>query len=172
MGVRPSRPVLLGLLMGLTVLLQLGPVYLPGAGAILSAAATLPTAVAALVIPRRCTWFYLAASFLMGLVAVEEMFIFLLMTGPLGLMLALTFRWARGLSVLASAATLTGGMLLLPTLGGVWPWGGLERLWPAWLLAVGYMGFALAYSALWRVLLARLLTRLPWQGYTEGNEPS
>ena len=168
---RPSRTVMLGMLLGLTVLLQLGPAYLPGGSMVLAMAATLPTAIAAVAAPRRCNWFFVAACWLIGLAAVEEMFVYLAMTGPLGLMLGLTYDSPRWKAVTFSALVLTVGMLILPSLAGVYPWGGVERsLAPAWQLA-GYGGFALAYAALWRGFLGRVLTRLPLEGYTGGKTP-
>lgn len=157
---RPSLTVTLGVLAGLTAMLQLGPVFWPGGGYLLAVAATLPAAVASALVPRRCTWFFLAAALVIGLFAVEEMLVFLTMTGALGLMLGLLIDRSAWLAVPVGAAVLTGGMLLLPNLAGVYPWGGMEQAWPLWLVLVAYAGFALLYSALWNWLFRLIWPRL------------
>jgi hypothetical protein len=175
--VRTSPTAAMGILAGLTALLQLGPVYWPGVGLVLSMAATLPTAVAAALCPARCTWFYVVAAVLTGLFAPEEMFIYVALTGPLGLMLGL-FRskstWCR---VGAGALVLTGGMLLLPGLAGVMPWGGLERGLAPWALVTAYAGFAVVYAAVWREVFDRVWARLatslpPWYTGEDDRERS
>jgi hypothetical protein len=171
---RPSRPVLLGMLAGLTALLQLGPIYWPGGGYLLAMGATLPTALAAGLSPRRCTRFFLAAGFVIGLLSVQEFFIYLTMTGPLGLILGLTAHRPPWLSITVAGALLTGGMLLLPLLAGVLPWGGVEAAWPLVERSAAYAAFALAYSALWLAAYRKVAARLaPWLAmrYTEGNGP-
>jgi|GEM_PF-4519411 len=162
MSGRRALPVLLGILVGLTVLLQLGPVYWPGGGMLLAMAATLPAAVASALVPGHCTRVFLAVCILLGLLAPEEMFIYMCMTGALGLMLGLMVRRPVWQAVPASAAVLTGGMLMLPYLGGVWPMGGLERGWGPLAMLLVYGGVALGYAALWFYLLKRLLARLPF----------
>lgn len=129
---------------------------------LLAMAATLPAAIASALARGRCTWFYLAVCFLLGLLAPEEMFIYMSMTGALGLMLGLMVRRPAWQAVPAAGAVLTGGMLILPYLGGVWPFGGVERAWGSVVILAVYAGFAMAYAALWLYLLKRLLARLPF----------
>lgn len=170
MRVRPSRTVLAGILAGLTVVLQLGPVWWPGVGLVLAMAASLPVAVAAAVHPRRCNWFFFVTCVLIGWISLEEMFIYLTMTGPLGLMLGLTARRPAWQSVLASALTLAWGMLLLPGLAGIYPWGGLERAWFPEVAALAYGGFALVYTAAWYLLFRQVWSRIaPILRYTGGD---
>lgn len=166
---RPSLITALGMLACLTGLCQLGPLWWPGGGYILAMAAVLPAAVASAMLPRRCTWFYLVTALLIGLFSPEEMLIYITATGPLGLMLGLTLRQPFWRAVPLSAAALTAGLLLMPALAGVMPWGGLERTWPHWVTGAAYGGFALIYTALLRLVFVRLWNRLvphlPYQVY-------
>lgn len=159
---RPSLTAMLGLLAGLTVLLQLGPVYWPGAGYLLAVLAVLPAAVASALSPRRSAWFFVGVCLLLGLTALDEMFVYLAMTGPLAFMLGLTARRPAWQSVLATGATLCAGMLAAPVLFGLWPFGGIESGWAWPLRLAASLLFALAYAALWYYLLRRLLLRLPF----------
>ena len=160
MGLRTQSLTFLGLLAGLTAMLQLGPVWLPGAGHLLAVCATLPAAVAGAAHPARSSWYFLAAAVAVGLVSPQEMGVYITLTGPLGLMLGLTCDRPTWFSAGASAAVLTGGLLLLPVLTGVYPWGGLERSWPTQALLSAYGAFALVYAALWQVLFRRLWSKL------------
>lgn len=159
---RPSQVAALGVLAGLTIVLQLGPVFWPGGGLLLSALATLPAGIASALAPRRCTWFYFAVCFLLGLAAPGEMFIYLTMTGPLGLMLGLTMRRPAWQSILAAGAALSAGMLVLEPLAGIRPFGGAEAGLEPVALVSAYLVFALLYAALWHYLIRRLLLRLPF----------
>lgn len=152
-----SYPVILmGVLTGLTVLLQLGPIWWPGAGHLLSMAAVLPVFAGAALYPRRSPWLLFAAGVVTALFALEEMAVLLLLNGPLGLALGVTIRRPRWQAVPVCAAVLTGGMLLLPWLAGVYPWGGLERFWPPAVRLIAYLLFAGGYAYLWRLLCRRL----------------
>lgn len=157
-----SRPVSLGILAGLTFLLQLGPVIWPGGGHLLAMAAVLPAALGSALSARRSTWFYFTVSFLLGLIAPEEMFIYLTMTGPVGLMLGLTLHRPAWQSVLATAGALTCGMLVLPHLAGIRPFGGLESGWVWQATAGAYALCALLYAGMWHYLVRRALARLPF----------
>ncbi|HWI63317.1 MAG TPA: hypothetical protein VNT75_15880 [Symbiobacteriaceae bacterium] len=159
---RPSLTAVLGLLAACTVLLQLGPVYWPGAGYVLAMAAVLPAATASALSPDRSAWFFVVVCFLLGVITPDELFVYLTMTGPLALTLGLTARRPAWQSVVAAAAALTAGMMLAPHLFGLWPFGGAESgwAWPARLLTC--LAVALPYAALWRYLVRRLLLRLPF----------
>lgn len=156
---RPALLVLLGLLAGLAAALQLGPVYWPGAGYILAVGTSLPVAFGAALSPRWSAWFFAVTAVLVGMAALEEMFIFLTTTGPLGLMLGLTVGRAAWKAVAATAAILAGGMLLMPMLAGVYPLGGVEATWSPVVSVAAYGLFALTYAALWRKLFLQIWAR-------------
>lgn len=170
MRMRPSGLVLAGMLAGLAAVLQLGPVWWPGGGYVLAMAATLPVAVGVALRPYRCNWFVLVSCVLIGMFAVEELFVFMMTTGPLGVLLGLTIRRPAWQSVLASALGLAWGMLLLPGLAGIYPWGGVERGWTHEFTALAYGGFALGYSSLWVLLFRRVWSRITQVlRYTRGD---
>ncbi len=168
---RPSLPVLLGLLAGLAAAMQLAPQYIPGAGYLLAMATTFPVAIASTITPRRCAWFFLATAIVIGLFSREEVAVFTTTTGPLGVMLGLMANRPAWAAVPAAGVVLAGGMLLLPALGGVYPFGGLEAGWsPTWLVAA-YLLFGIAYAGLWHALNARLWARMSAaMRYTRGSE--
>lgn len=169
----PILTVQLGLLAGLTAAMQLGPLYIPGAGSFMAMAATLPVAIAAALRPRRCTWFFVAAALVIGLISLEEMFVFVTTTGPLGLMLGMFLDRPAWAAVLSAGSVLAGGMVLLPVLAGVYPFGGVEVGWSAGAMAVGYLLFALAYAGLWHGFFVRVWGRVrPAVRYTRVDELS
>lgn len=171
MLIRPSRTVVLGLLAGLAAVLQLGPVYWPGPGYLLAMAATLPAAVGTALHAPRAHQLYAAAAVLIGLVAVEEMFVFLLTTGPLGLMLGYLHERPAWQALPVAAGVLTAGMLALPYLAGIDAFGGLGSALSRSVLAAGYFGFSMLYAALWRTLFTRVWTRIgPLVQYSRQQE--
>lgn len=173
MRVRPALPVLLGLLGGLCAAMQLAPLYMPAAGYLLAMASSLPVAVATTVTPRRCTWFFVATALVIGLVSREEMAVFITTTGPLGIMLGLMADRPAWMAVPSAGIVLAGGMILLPSLGGVYPFGGLEVHWSPWVLAGAYLLFGITYAALWHAFFARLWGRMSTSvRYTRVDEVS
>lgn len=157
---RSSPVAMMGVLAGLTAALQLGPVWWPGAGFLLAMAATLPVFVGAALHPERSPWLLFSAGVVTALFSLQEMAVLLTMTGPLGLALGVTIRRPRTAAVPAAAGVLTLGMLLLPVLAGVHPWGGLERFWAFPVKLAAYLLFALAYAYSWRILCRKLYRHL------------
>lgn len=172
MRARLSPTAQLGALAALTAVLQLGPVLWPGPGYLLAMAATMPVAMATLITPRRCTWFYLATAILLGMIAREEMYVYLTLTGPLGLMIGMLRGRPAWRTIPLIALVLVGGMLLLPGLAGIYPWGGLERSWPPLVTLSAYASFALAYTSAWVSLFERVWVRVAAAlRYTERQDP-
>ncbi|MGE5675605.1 MAG: hypothetical protein ACM3XM_17285 [Mycobacterium leprae] len=155
-----SHPVTLGMMVGLAAALQLGPVYWLGGGYVLSMLSTLPVAAGAALAPRKAPLLFAAGALVVGAFSTDELFVFLLMTGLLGVALGLTARRPTWRSALISAGTLAGGMLLLHPLVGIWPWGGVEQAWPTPVRLSAYAGFALAWAGLWCLLFRQIWRRV------------
>ncbi|MGE5675167.1 MAG: hypothetical protein ACM3XM_15060 [Mycobacterium leprae] len=113
-----SLTVTMTLLAGFTALLQLGPVWWPAGGYLLAAAAVVPVAIGTALRPRWSNRFLLLAAFIIGLVQVHQFVYFVTTTGPVGLVLGLTYGrpWYRTLAAVAIALAL--GLLLLSVLSG------------------------------------------------------
>lgn len=176
MSTYPPRTVALACLAGLAGALQLGPRYMHAPGYLLAAASTLPIAIGSALRPQRSTWLFAAAALLVGMFSDQQLFIFLTTTGPLGLMLGLTEDHPAWHSVLAATLALVAGLLLLPSLSGFYPFGGMDLAWlPLQRLGV-YTAFSLIYAALWTSLFRRLWRRIQVtmgrpKGYTGGDKP-
>lgn len=160
MRTRRSLSLTLGMLTLLTVILQLGPSYWPSGGFLLAALAVLPLALASALLPGRCTWIFLIAALALGLLSHHDLFLFLTTTAPMGLMLGLLEGRAPWLTVTATALVLTGGMLLMPALAGVFPWGGVETRWPESALVTADLSFAVGYAALWQAIFQEIWSRM------------
>lgn len=167
-----ARPVItLGLMAGLTALLQTAPLWWPGPGYLLAAAAVLPVALGAAADPRRASWCFAAAVAVTGLVSTQEAVILLCTSGPLGLALGRRAERPWPARALAGAAWLTVGQWAVRPLAGIWPWGGSEAAWsPGWR-AAAYAGFALIYAGGWAWAFAQIWLRIaPVVRYTMREE--
>jgi len=148
----PARAILVGsILTALAFVLQSAPLWLSGAGLVISPLATLPIALAgSLSLPLGAV-VYLSAAFLLLLASPQEAAIFMLGTGLLGMGLGICHKRETLQRILISATALFIGMIflthlaLIPVFGALTPrslWGGL----------LVYLPFSLLYTGLWVII--------------------
>lgn len=147
-----------GILTALAVLLQSSPVFLPGAGMMLSPFSTLPVALAASMSVYAGILTLLSSAALLLLISPQEAIIFLSATGPLGLALGAFYKKGTISTIAAAGATLFIGINILIHAAGIAAFGGLTPDSSLVFSTLIYLIFSFIYSAFW-VLILKLFSR-------------
>lgn len=137
----------------LAVMFQASPAFMPGIGLLLSPFSTLPVALSAFLSPCSGLISLLASIFILLFISPQEAIIFILTTGPLGLVLGICYRKGVFISILAAAGTIFTGICLLIYAAGVAAFGGLTPgnvSLPAFCI---FILFSLCYSYIWTLML-------------------
>lgn len=142
-----------GILTALAVVLQSSPVFLPGIGFILSPFATLPIALAAVTSTYSGIIALFSSAFILLLISPQEAVIFMLTTGPLGLVLGASYFKGIVRSITVAGITLFIGMNVLTHAAGIAVFGDLTPNSSLITTTFIFILFALLYSAIWASLL-------------------
>lgn len=156
----PVRAIIVGgIFTALILLFQSAPLWLSGAGLIISPLATLPAALASILSIPLGLVVYLAAAFLLMLISPQEAAIFLLGTGLLGLTLGICHKKETIQQILISATALFIGMVFLTKLALIPVFGSLTPR-SLWVELLVFLPFSLLYTALWTAVIPFALSLL------------
>lgn len=142
-----------GILTALAVLLQSSPVFLPGAGLMLSPFSTLPVALAASMSTYAGILTLLSSAALLLFISPQEAIIFLSATGPLGLALGACYKKGIIKTIAAAGATLFIGINILIHGAGIAAFGGFTQGSSLITSTLIYLVFSFFYSAFWVLVL-------------------
>jgi len=163
---RGRRAARVGMLVGLTIALQLAPAMLPGAGLALSAFSTLPIYILALGAPGEGLVGLAAAAAAVATIRPGGALLLAFMTGPIGLALGWTAHagWRLHWRILLATTAETAGLMALGGITGALPFSRLLSSAGPRAEVAAALGFSLIYSFLWAAVLdnavAPLLRRL------------
>lgn len=142
-----------GILTTLAILFQSSPVFLPGIGLFLSPFATLPIAMAALTSIYSGIIALFASTFILLLINPQEAVIFLMTTGPLGLVLGASYTKGIVQSVSLAGGTLFLGINILTQVTGIAVFGSMTPSSSIVLATSIFMLFSVLYSIIWVLFL-------------------
>jgi riboflavin transporter FmnP len=144
----------------LCVVLQSAPVFLPGAGMLISPFSTLPILVAAMLSAGCGVMTLLCSTAILLFISPEEAAIFFFATGSFGLSLGASIHRKAAVPVLLSAGSLFIGLLALTYAIGIPAFGSLTDGFPLYAVSFVFLAFSLCYSTLWLILVKSLLKGL------------
>ena len=150
-----------GILSALAVLLQAAPVFLPVIGLVLSPFSTLPVALAAAVNIYLGLGVLLSTALLLMAVSIQEAAILFFSTGILGVVMGgMIFRKGIFATILASAVTLSIGMLILTYMVAVPGFTEFADSFPVFTIILIFLVFSFVYAGIWSVCFRRFAYRL------------
>lgn len=110
-----------GIFVGLTVIFQAAPVFIPVIGMALSPLSTLPIALAGIINICLGVSVYIASAILLIFISIEEALILIFTTGILGLIIGiLIYRKRMLISVLCSGFVLSTGISIMTFIIGIY----------------------------------------------------
>ncbi|MCX7772348.1 MAG: hypothetical protein N2376_04455 [Clostridia bacterium] len=148
-----------GLFSAVAVLFQSAPVYLAGAGLMLSPFSTLPIALLSFMSPPLGLAAYAASAFILFMISTQEAVIFMLATGLLGLALGGLHKKGFILCEGASAVALFAGVVIMTYLVGIPSFGSLTAKFTVFAGLLFILAFSIVYSWVWQFIL-RVIIRL------------
>lgn len=164
----PARIVAYGgILTALSVLFHSAPVFLPGIGLALSPFATLSIALAAVASTYSGVIAWFASAIILLLISPQEAVIFLLTTGPLGLVLGAGYNKRIVPSAAAAGGTLFVGINLLKHVAGIAVFGSMTPNDSLLTEAFIFLLFAAVYSIIWLFILRLIISLLLKTGQFE-----
>ena len=138
-----------GIFSAFAILLHSSPVFLPGIGIILSPFASLPIALSAAVSPYLGIITLLTSASILLLISPQEAVIFLLTTGPLGLVLGLNYRKGKMISLAVTGGILFIGINILTSIVGIEAFGDITPHYSLMITESIFILFSFIYSYIW-----------------------